>query len=434
MLRSMHAMHRTLALLASAAVVGGCGASEPGFVGTSGKPITSGMADEEHTTVVALTSGGWPFCSGTLITPTVVLTAAHCLPPHSSVPRITDIVVAYAADAFGPGAVSEVAAGWTHPDFGTAGLNHDIGLLRLTAPGPVAPIPPALEPAEQGAQVVVVGYGVTTTDGTDSGLRRRGTATVDWVGLNTLELVPFPSNICFGDSGGPTLGLDGTEERVVGIHSHVFGDCGPIGVDERVDVHADAIRAFVLEEAPTCADDHGCVADCADPDPDCACGADGVCSGPCPSGEADPDCPDLCEPDGICVDTCEAADPDCPCSEDGRCDAACDDDPDCAGSGEPCAEDGFCDEGCADDVDCTSGVAGQDGGCAIAAGHPDGDGATIVGFLALAWTLTRRTAFPRNWPIASTSAQSPTLLRRSRRRASTPNSAAQRSTYVQSMG
>ena len=48
-------------------------------LGAAGSAIVGGAEDAEHPAVVALTFQGQAFCSGALIAPTVVLTAAHCL-------------------------------------------------------------------------------------------------------------------------------------------------------------------------------------------------------------------------------------------------------------------------------------------------------------------------------------------------------------------
>jgi hypothetical protein len=70
---------------------------------------------------------------------------------------------------------------------------------------------------------------------------------------------------------------------VIGIHSYTFNQSNcTSGLDARLDLHADFIRAVLADAGTaTCAEDGACVAGCAQPDPDCECARDGVCGERC---------------------------------------------------------------------------------------------------------------------------------------------------------
>jgi len=102
-------------------LVAGCGEEGVGTwdaVRASGRPIYYGEPDasEAHRAVVAITNGpgqGY-FCSGTLITDNVVLTAGHCL--QGAWPSGTEVF--FGRDAYsGVGHYVEADALLVHPDY-----------------------------------------------------------------------------------------------------------------------------------------------------------------------------------------------------------------------------------------------------------------------------------------------------------------------------
>jgi secreted trypsin-like serine protease len=118
---------------------------------------------------VAIFRKGHMHCSGSVIGPTKVLTAGHCVAGFNvanfqvitSRPTLRDTSV---------GQVIPVASGRVHPDFEQTGL-HDVAVLNLASPTSVTPV--ALATPEQntattgvGAQMRVAGYGATNPFGT----------------------------------------------------------------------------------------------------------------------------------------------------------------------------------------------------------------------------------------------------------------------------
>ena len=355
----------------------GCGEADPLDVPALDRDvqIVNGQTTTGDPAVVALTAGGQSFCTGTLIRPTVVLTAAHCLPPHTASFGLTSysqIDVYFGSNVYGGGGqFVNVVGGWTHPGWNEDVFEDDIGLVRLQTSGPATPIPFREQPmgfGDVGDPVRIIGFGITSQQSPNSsGVKRQATTQVSEVYQYIFTMDIAPSGTCSGDSGGTALMNLGGTEYVAGIHSR--SDCESVSIDTRVDDYVDEIYAFIGENpGATCAADGACATGCPAPDPDCPCANDGFCDGSCPDPASDPDCASQCVADGFCDPVC-VDDPDCApiCIADGVCVADCANDPDCGG----CPADGVCDESCeGPDPDCwRAGVSAEsysssEGGCA----------------------------------------------------------------------
>ncbi len=187
-------------------------------------------------------------CTGTLVAPRVVLTAAHCV-ENLEAPQVLSVVFAPEVARALPSERVRVAEGRLHPAW-RAGEN-DIGVLLLAEDAPVAPVPlvgSALPADVVGRTTRLVGFGLDEQG--QAGHRRSGTARVVAVGEGTFSIEAAPGMSCGGDSGGPSfLEMDGIE-RVAGITS--FGDTTcTTGTNTRVDVHAAFLRAILDEVART---------------------------------------------------------------------------------------------------------------------------------------------------------------------------------------
>lgn len=172
-------------------------------------------------------------CTGTVISPRVVLTAAHCVEDLElggfTTPGEYTIVTGRTDPRQGGGGnVLRVEATHVFPRFDPGTATGDAALLVLATPTPAPPIPLATAADAAlyagGAPVLLTGWGLTSPNarsGPDSlqstpstvlaptacqSRTRRYYAAYSSAGqLCTLDLPDRRSGVCFGDSGGPVI-------------------------------------------------------------------------------------------------------------------------------------------------------------------------------------------------------------------------------------
>ncbi len=247
-------------------IVVAAGLATPALAGTPDAPIIGGTPTQlgEFPNVVAIQVEG-KLCTGTLITPEWVITAAHCvlpssfgLPSQDAVTASMHVHVATVDLGTSPGRTLRAVDTIPDPAFDMNALGaHDIGLIQLATPIEMAPLQlnTVAANAPIGIAVTKVGFGVTAAEGA-AGVEHAVSLTSDacssQIGSNS-NLLCFDQTggkgICGGDSGSPALATIDGHHVLVGVTSFADDDCAKFSADSRIDAEAQ----FVLKHVPDAA-------------------------------------------------------------------------------------------------------------------------------------------------------------------------------------
>ena len=248
----VRAMLRRLAVTACAAILALANAS-------TAQAITNGKPDFTHTYTGAIVAVGDSFgpdpiayCSGTLVAPTVFVTAAHCLVDQPA--DVTFLGITFDQDLTdGITRITPIASLVPHPDY--PGVeNHDIftdiGVVRLSQPVTdvgFATLPTlnqfaGLKPGPR-SWFTKVGYGIQVYKGSQLvDISARYMATSQLIktydsGNSSVWSVSGAKGTgggtCFGDSGGSVLWQD--TNILAAVHSSGFKQCVMHGFEVRLD-------------------------------------------------------------------------------------------------------------------------------------------------------------------------------------------------------
>ena len=271
------------------------GVALPAHAGADASPkIINGELEEGFPSVFSLGAdigaNRLSICTANLITPRILLTAAHC---SEDIPL--ELLVA-AGRAFGGPDINDAeqilsfSGATIHEDYvplangprGTLGEN-DIAVIILAEDAPVRPtLYRALPLGEEvvGTDLVSVGYGITET-GRGEGVKRSAALKLDE--LDPMFLIvengsnPTESNICSGDSGGPQFAEQDGQWVQWAVHSWGDQNCEQLSGSTRVDVVTEWIADRIEEvhgtrdqcEASGWYGDGACDLGCPAVDPDC---------------------------------------------------------------------------------------------------------------------------------------------------------------------
>jgi len=199
-------------------------------------------------------------CSGTLLSPTLFLTAGHCTEAPAARATIwfeEDVQSGIPGNGYPFGGATSVdGTPYTHPQYNpNAFYLYDLGVVILDTPvimPEYGELPPlgvldglATARGRQDTTIEAVGYGLQDIRPVTVGLRVRLKATLNLVDINGTAGIPRGTSVmvsgnahtggtCFGDSGGPQF-LNDTNTVVAVTSFGLNGNCAGVGGGYRVD-------------------------------------------------------------------------------------------------------------------------------------------------------------------------------------------------------
>lgn len=188
-------------------------------------------------------ASGSACCSGTLIAPNVILTAAHCVPCNA-----TEIFVGALARSPSTGRIYSVQQVIPHEsyNFPTAHAN-DLALVVLTESLPQELVRELATTQEFNAATTYTVVGFGRTDLGNSGIKLEATVARSAVYTKEFTAGGFGFDTCNGDSGGPAyLAMPNGRFHLAGVTSR-GGDCGTGGIYVRVDAYRSWIDERLTE-------------------------------------------------------------------------------------------------------------------------------------------------------------------------------------------
>lgn len=232
-------------------------------------PIVGGTRDTGDPAVVEVVyrQDGFRLCTGTVIAPHVVLTAAHCVdeavigtfPAEIFTGDDVDDPTQYSDDRLWV----DAKAAYIHPTWDLANVEEapdvfDLGIIitkAALAPAPLPLLRRAITTTDIGRTVRFVGFGRTNPNSSATSGKKfeRGSTITELFGTEIWTDDPdgLPQ-LCHGDSGGPVLLQEGSREMVVGVNSTVADSVNCTGPNhhDRVDNAWDFIEPLIEAADP----------------------------------------------------------------------------------------------------------------------------------------------------------------------------------------
>jgi hypothetical protein len=216
---------------------------------------------------------GAPFfvqCSGVVVGPRSVLTAAHCVEAGLHTGHFQVLAKGSSDEAY---EAFEIESTRVHDAYVRGQADNDLAVVTTARPLPApaaAWAPVAIDP---GSTAQIWGFGATRAGEATEARARGGSVTISTASARTLRFSPAPNMLCDGDSGGGLFVSTPNGRELVGILSQGDSACDAWGLAARVD---DAFVTRSLASASSAAA------------PREAASYDRLCSSPCAT---ETDCP-----------------------------------------------------------------------------------------------------------------------------------------------
>jgi hypothetical protein len=217
-----------------------------------GGPALDGTLPSTAYIQVTTTDGASVACTGSVIAPTFVVTAAHCFVSDAEVQSVAVAMGAHDLTQLPVGVGQAIAGAHVEidPDYDPGSAAHDAAVVTLATPTAAPPVP--LATAEEikllgpGTPLTVAGWGLTTTGNSGPTPTQLQTGTVELQDARYCEATLGKINVfdprlwlctdtpshavgtCHGDSGGPLLWTNAAGVvELIGLTDWGFDGCDP---------------------------------------------------------------------------------------------------------------------------------------------------------------------------------------------------------------